>query len=370
MGSVPSVCPLRSALLAAAGLLCLATGKAEAVFLVATPYVLAVAVTRATTTEAWALCGAAVVLALGMPGEPITVRRGLGLAAGVVLVAGSQVGMLIQLGWLLVVAWLTWIVDFTGCHFQLFAEVGLKALAWASAGLMAGAVFWLPLFIDGRNLALGELVEGPFDWRENFLPGASELSLFLAVIAICLAISTAIVLLRGEGNGRLPPATAAAVALFLTVGLSTPLWFLPGMDVLQFPWRFLGPATILLVMAIGSLSGRWHWLAVAVLVVPSAVVPLRLDSTAGHVPVAESPAELARSVQEHWGLAPVLPSARGLYAPGFHRLASLQELGGQVSEVIPEDRTVWGGTWRVTASGGGAGPAAPPVVAGVEHHGG
>ena len=342
---------LAVALLAAAGLLCLTTGKAEAVLLVATPYVLAVAVTRATTTEAWALCGAAVVLALGMPGEPITVRRGLGLAAGVVLIAGSQVGMLIQLGWLLVVAWLTWKV-ISRMPFPIFFKVGLKTLAWASAGLMAGAVFWLPLFIDGRNFALGELVEGPFDWRENFLPGASELSLFLAVIAISLAISTAIVLLRGEGNGRLPPATAAAVALFLTVGLSTPLWFLPGMDVLQFPWRFLGPATVLLVMAIGSLSGRWHWLAVAVLVVPSAVVPLRLDSTAGHVPVAESPAELARSVQEHWGLAPVLPSARGLYAPGFHRLASLQELGGQVSEVIPENRTVWGGTWRVTGAVG------------------
>ncbi len=73
----------------------------------ATPYVLATAVTRATTTEAWALAGATLVLALGMPGATVSVRQGLALAAGVVLVAGSQIGMLVQLGWLVGVAWLT-----------------------------------------------------------------------------------------------------------------------------------------------------------------------------------------------------------------------------------------------------------------------
>ena len=82
---------------------------------------------------------------------------------------------------------------------------------------------------------------------------------------------------------------------------------------------------------------------------PSVTVPLRLDSTTGHVPVNSSPGELARSVQENWGLAPVLPSARGLYSPRSHRLASFQELGGQASTIVPETRTVRGGTWRVTA---------------------
>ncbi len=350
---------LAAALLAAAGLLRVATGKAEAVLLVATPYVLAVAATRATTTEAWALCGAAVVLALGMPAEPITVRRGLGLAAGVVLVAGSQVGMVVQLGWLLAVAWFTWIwvsrrdppAGFSGSF-----RAGLKTLAWGSAGLMAAGVLWLPLFLDGRNLALGELVEEPFDWRNNFLPGASELNLFFTVIAVCLALGVAVVFLRGEGSDRLPPATAAAMGLFFTVDLSTPLWSVPGMNSLQFPWRFLGPATILVVIGIGSLSGRWRWLTAALLLLPSVFVPLRLDIGGGQVPVVATPMELARSVHEHWGLAPVLPSARGLYAPGFQRLTSLEEMGTQEATIVAEGRNVMGGTWSVTTA------ATAPVV--------
>jgi hypothetical protein len=343
---------LALALLTAAVFLRSATASADAALLVATPYVLAVSVTRATTTEAWALAGAALVLGLVLPGEPITVRRGLGLATGIVLVAGSQVGMLVQLGWLTAVAWLIGtLVSWRGRTVPLRRLLGaaLRTLAWASSGLLAAAFFWVPLLVDGRHLALGELVEGPFDWHRNFLPGDSELSAFLSLAALCLAAVVLIVLLRGEGGERLPPAIAAAAALALTVVVSAPVWHLPGMDILQFPWRFLGPATVLVITAIPSLSGVWRWLAVALLVVPSAAAPLRLDPTAGGIPVASSPIELARLTHERWGLAPVLPSARGFYAPGYHRLASLEELSGQDPEIVEEERTVWGGSWRVTA---------------------
>ena len=343
---------LALAVLTAAVFLRLATASADAVLLVATPYLLAVAVTRATTTEAWALAGAVLVLSLGLPGGPITVRRGLGLAVGVVLVAGSQVGMLLQLSWLGAVAWLTALLVSRRRLAALpgFLEPVVRALTWAAAGLLSAAVLWVPLLLDGENLALDELVEGPFDWRQNFLPGSSELTALLSVTAACLAAVVLIVLLRGRGGSRLPQAIAAATALVFTIGVSAPVWRLPGMDVLQFPWRFLGPATILLVMAIASLSGWCKWLAVALLVVPSAAVHPRLDSTAGGVPIASSPAELARRTHEQWGLAPVLPSARGLYAPGHDRLASLEELASQGAEVTEEQRTVWGGTWQITTT--------------------
>ena len=172
----------------------------------------------------------------------------------------------------------------------------------------------------------------------------------LSVTAACLASVILIVLLRGRGGSRIPPAIAAATALILTVGVSAPVWRLPGMDPLQFPWRFLGPSTVLAVMAIASLSARWKCLAVALLVVPSAAVPLRFDSAAGGIPVASSPVELARLTHKQWGLAPVLPSARGFYAPGYDRLASLEELADQAAEVIEEQRNVWGGTWQVVTT--------------------
>ena len=353
---------LALALLVASSCLWSATRKPESGLLAAAPYVLAVALTRATSTEAWALAGAAVVLALGMPGGATTIRRGLGLAAGVVLVAGSQIAMLIQLGVLLGLAWMTgWLVSLR--HPSTRPSRGpsgvVMKISWAAAGLLAAAIFWLPTFLERSNFALDELVTGPFDWRQNFLPGSSELSLFLSASAVCLGVIVFVVILRGEGDDRLKLVIPASAALFLTVWLSTPFWFLPGMKVLQFPWRFLGPATILMVMAIGSLRGRWRWLAVALLVIPSVAVPLRLDTAAGHVPVGSSPAELAREAEEHWGLAPILPSARGLYAPGFHRLESLQELGGQAPRVVPEERSAWGGRWRVTAAA--AVPALVPL---------
>ena len=172
----------------------------------------------------------------------------------------------------------------------------------------------------------------------------------LSVTAVCLAAVVAIVLLRGRGTSRIPPAIAAAAALVLTTGMSASVWRLPGMDALQFPWRFLGPATILAVMAVASLSGWWKWVAVALLVVPSAAVPLRFDSAPGGIPVASSPVELARLTHEHWGLAPVLPSARGFYAPGYDRLASLEVLASQEPEVIEEQRVVCGRTWQVTTA--------------------
>ena len=138
---------LALALLTAVVLLRLATASADAVLLAATPYVLAVALTRATTTEGWALAGAALVLSMGLPGQSMTVRRGLGLAAGVVLVAGSQVGMLLQLGLLGGIAWLTaWLVlrrrAAAGPH---FFEALVRALGWAAGGLLSAAVLWVPL---------------------------------------------------------------------------------------------------------------------------------------------------------------------------------------------------------------------------------
>ena len=218
---------------------------------------------------------------------------------------------------------------------------------WMTTGLLVAGWLWVPTLLDSRNLALDELIGGSFAWSGNFLPDGSELGVVLSVTACCLAAVVGLVAFRGEGEERWPPVAAAAAALFLTIGVSSPLWHLPGMDRLQFPWRFLGPATILLVIALGSLGGRCKWAAVALLVAPIVVVPVRVDSAAGHVPVGSSPGELARLVHEHWGLAPVLPSARGLYAPGFHRLRSLQDIERQSAAVVAVERSSSGGAWRV-----------------------
>jgi hypothetical protein len=152
----------------------------------------------------------------------------------------------------------------------------------------------------------------------------------------------------GHDRRRWPLIAALATAVVLSLGASAPLWRLTGMDFLQFPWRFLGPATVVAVLLLGTLSGRCRWLATALLVLPSIVVPMRLDLLgSGGFPVSAIPTELARIVHERWGMAPVLPSAQGFYAPGFDRLASLEELRRQAPRVETLERSVWGGTWKV-----------------------
>lgn len=324
--------------------------------IVLAPYVLAIALSRSTTTEAWALVGAAVVLSLAMPGGQLTRPRGLGLAAAVLWVAGCQVGMLLQLGWLLGAAWTAYLVgEWRGIGDGVASAVRslVQTTSWALAGLITAAVLWLPAIVDGSHLALPELVSGPLDWRRNFLPDSSELGLLLTATAASLVGVTLIVLTRGTSANRAALATAILVGVVLSTPISAPLWHLPRMEVLQFPWRFLGPSTVVTVIAVKSLRGRWRVSSVLFLLLPLALLPVRVASVTDSVPVDSTPEELAILAHQQWGLAPILPSATGFYSSGFHRLESLERLERQAARVAPVARDAGGGSWQVVMSSAG-----------------
>ena len=327
-------------------------GTAFAVVIMVAPYVVAVSLARATTTEAWALAGAAVVLPLALPQAPAMTRsRGLALALGVLLIAGSQVGMLIELGWLLAIAWAVSLgVVWKESEGQLPATVRAcgGVVSWASAGFMVGAVFWLPAVVDGRHLEMQDFLGGAFDWRNNFLPDASRMGLFLTVTASSLLVIALVVSLRRERPPRYVLGAVIAAGVFFSTPLATPLWHLPKMENLQFPWRFLGPATLAAVLAVAHLAGRWKATATIVLLVPLTLLPVNLGTATDSVPTSSSPEELARIGQRQWGLVPTLPTTSGLYSTGFHRLGSLARLAGQSAQVDAVERDALGGVWRVT----------------------
>jgi hypothetical protein len=342
-------------LVAAAALLVFRRAQITAL-IVLNPYVMAIALSRSTTTEAWSLAGAAAVLSLALPGTGLTRLRGLGLAAAVFWVAGSQVGMLLQLAWLLGAAWAVSLVsqrrdagDGTAGAMHSLTD----AASWALAGLVAAAVLWLPSIIDARHLALPELVSGSLDWRQNFLPDGSELGLLLTATAASLVGVALIVVARGRSTNRAALAAAILVGVALSTPLSAPLWHLPKMEILQFPWRFLGPATLVAVIAVDDLRGRWQLASVMLLLLPLALLPVRVASMKDSVPTESSPPELAILAHQQWGLAPVLPSATGFYSTGFHRLASLERLMQQTAQVVVADRDAGGGSWRVVMSSPG-----------------
>ena len=341
---------LAVALLTLSAALVFWNGEPIAALAALTPYVMAVAVSRSTTTEAWALAGAATVLSLAMPGEGLTRRRGLGLAAGVFWVAGCQVGMLLQLGWLLGAAWAVALIQ----HHKIAnggRVVGPGALVsvvgWMFVGLLSAAVLWLPAVVDARYLAVSDLVSGPLDWRHNFLPSASGLGVLLTATAVSLLGIAVIVVTRGEGDNRFSLAAAVALGVALSTPLSAPLWHLPKMEILQFPWRFLGPTTLVAVIAVTGIRGRWRTAAVVLLILPLALLPIQVGTRSDVVPTQSTPQELARIAHQQWGLAPILPSARGFYSAGFDRVESLGRLRRQSAEIVTVDRDACGGSWRV-----------------------
>jgi hypothetical protein len=202
--------------------------------------------------------------------------------------------------------------------------------------------------MDGPNLALHEALSGDLGWRSNFLPAGAPLTEMLTLTGIALLTVAVVVALRGRRPERLIFVATVVAGLLMTVAVSGPLWHLPGMAYLQFPWRFLGPTTIIALLAVDRLAPRWQWLAVGFMVLPSAVVPFRLESQNARFPVSAPPAELARLAEAAWGLPPILPSARGFYAPGFDRLASLHELRTQPVTLTETTRTVLMGEWKVS----------------------
>jgi hypothetical protein len=348
---------LAAALLMAAVAVVFWSREPVAVLVVLTPYFVAGALSRSTTTEAWALAGAAAVLSLAMPGVRLTRRRGLGLAAGVFWVAGCQVGMLLQMGWLLGAAWaVSLALDWkrNGEVTAVAVRAPANVASWGLAGLAAAAVLWMPAIVDARHMAVPELVAGPLDWRHNFLPDGSELGMLLTATAVGLVGIALIVMTRGESANRMVLAAAIAVGVALSTPLSAPLWHLPKMEILQFPWRILGPSTVIAVLAVGGLRGRWRIASIVLLLMPLTLLPIRIGTGSDSVPTASTPEELAVIAFRQWGLAPVLPSATGFYAPRFHRLESLERLARQPAKVAAVDRNANGGSWRVAMSTSGS----------------
>jgi hypothetical protein len=273
------------------------------------------------------------------------------------MVAGCQVGMLLQVGWLLGAAWVVNLAlgskDKGNGRRKVVRSIADVA-RWGLAGLFSAAVLWVPAIVDARNMAVPELIAGPLDWRRNFLPDGSELGVLLTASALSLIGVAVIVLMRGGGVNRGAFAAAIAIGVAFSTSLSAPLWHLPKMEILQFPWRFLGPTTLVAVLAIGSLRGRWRVVSVTLLLLPLMLLPIRIGAVTDRVPTSSTPKELAVIANQQWDVGPALPSEAGFYSSGFHRIDSLEHLARQAALVEPVDRHAGGGSWRLEMSTSGS----------------
>jgi hypothetical protein len=179
-------------------------------------------------------------------------------------------------------------------RFLFGAQRRLTLWAPLALGLSAGllAFFWLPAFLELDAVKLQVIGPGHFDFREHFLSLGELLAPSrlidwgatgpryrhnLGVPQWLLALAAPVAIARGLCQKEMRRAAkrlgffpaAAVVLILLMLPLSKRVWArVPAMPYLQFPWRLLGPVSLML--AISAAAGvtllpkeLWRWPAVA-----------------------------------------------------------------------------------------------------------
>jgi len=169
-------------------------------------------------------------------------------------------------GLCMLLAAFTWQVIVEGCR----GGVGRGLLALGLAMALSG-FFWLPLLAEYREVYLSVIGAGHFDFRNHFVSlgellapsripdlGAVaphyRLNLGLAQWVLALAGAGALVRPAAPRRRALLFFALAAVGLvFLITPASRFIWeAVPPLAYLQFPWRLLGPAALVLATCAGA----------------------------------------------------------------------------------------------------------------------
>jgi uncharacterized membrane protein len=143
---------------------------------------------------------------------------------------------------------------------QLAAAAGGVGL-----GLLLTSWFWVPALALTHLVRPGLLVEGRYDFHENFLDFASLwghgeyfsagwLSPVILVLALALAGSSRLKLSGSYRRLFWCLLSCAAAAVVLQMAISRPVWEVtPLLPLFQFPWRLMGPLAALTAMLAGLL---------------------------------------------------------------------------------------------------------------------
>ena len=155
-------------------------------------------------------------------------------------------------------------------------RAGWGGLAFVLAAAII-AFFWFPALLERGAVKLEVVGPGHFDFRENFL-SLGELLAFSRVLdlgatapqywsnlglaqwLLALPALGALLLLGARRTPKFPHAhtllyfiLAGLALIFLMLPASTAIWErIPGLLYLQFPWRLLGPANLMLAVCVAG----------------------------------------------------------------------------------------------------------------------
>ncbi len=203
-------------------------------------------------------------------------RVGRGVFAGSVLTLAALVFSHNLLGLVsagLLLAYWVWEVTLGGNRHR----AGWGGLAFVLAATLI-AFFWLPALLEWEAVRLDVTGPGHFDFREHFVSpgellapsrvldlgataprfhhnlGLAQWLLALPAFPIAVIGARRTLCLGGQGERSLLFFLFGALALvFLILPVSRVVWeHVPGMAYLQFPWRLLGPANLMLAVCAAS----------------------------------------------------------------------------------------------------------------------
>ena len=210
----------------------------------------------------------------------------------------------------------------------------LTQLAAVGGGLTAW--HWLPLLQESAGLGGQEvLTSGIFDPARNYLGSASAHALhhniWLGWVGVALLLS---VLVARSWRSH-PRRTALAVACIVMASpLASPLWKLHSpLQLLQFPWRFLLPATLVLIPALVGPRVR-SGIGIACLVAPSFLMVwtqlVRVPDLDAGIPWEETGGKLYQTI----GANPLVVDAAQNRPPAFGDLPRNLRLFGTSDAVV------------------------------------
>jgi hypothetical protein len=308
------------------------------------PYLLLAVHTRASLQEAWALALLPSILAplldaARTPAERPRVASVLLLA----LLIASHLLVAAMAGAVLLAAALP-------SPRRLAATARDIALA-----LAASAVSWLPSVAALRYTASDAWTGGWVDWRRRFVLGSDDPDPELAgamLLAFLAVVAAAALLAAAERGAPRALAAGALGAALLATPASRPLWELvPGMAFLQFPWRWLAPATCLVVLAAAGARRPWaRRTAAALVIAPLLAMPLLERRLAAGEPLRPSdPPPAAARAAARFGVPAILPSYPANLPRGIDLRAALAA-GATARAALPPPLADGPREWRWAVS--------------------
>ncbi len=315
----------------------------------AAPYLMVSLHERAAMQEGWACVILPLVFAALLPPRPAT--RGEAVLGGCAfaLLLATQLLFAFMAGLVIVAA-----------HLASRQRKPLRTAGALGLGLGVAAVSWVPNVVSLGRVQGERFASGWFDWRARFLftgggPDPVLARHMIAVLLAACAVAVLIIVTKGA------PGRALALGALAAATLATPLafWlytFVPGFALLQFPWRWLAPASCLLALALAATVRRGvRAVGAAVFMLPL-LIPFawrwRLPPGPALRP-SDPPLRAARSATR-FGVPPILPSFPATLPHGVDLGEALRRApGARVALPAPDPAgpRVW--AWQVDRAAAG-----------------